>query len=280
MINSLVQPTLIEKYNRFSYSIKSSIKNMPDTNSSQHDIDENNEKKQIKEFFNQMKEGICVEIGSNEPVSICSQSMHLERDLNWKCVLVEPNPSLANKTRKLRPSAIVVQLGCTSVNEKKTTFLNIPLDINNNEITGHASLEINADEHNYSNHKSLKIKTDTLTNILRLNNINNIDFLSIDVEGTELEVLLGLDFKSYRPKLILLEDKHLYLKKHILLKNKGYKLVQRLNRNCWYIPKEIPSPSVSLMAKIKLLKRIYLSIWLRKASYSLLHRSLRPFKTL
>ena len=54
-----------------------------------------------------------------------------------------------------------------------------------------------------------------------------------------MEVLLGLDFNLYQPQLILLEDKHLYLKKHFFLKQKGYKLVQRLNRNCWYIPKEL-----------------------------------------
>ena len=40
----------------------------------------------------------------------------------------------------------------------------------------------------------------------------------------------------------------------VILKQKGYKLVQRLNRNCWYIPKEITSPSVSIVSKIKLFK--------------------------
>jgi hypothetical protein len=63
-----------------------------------------------------------------------------------------------------------------------------------------------------------------------------IDLLSIDVEGAEMEVLKGLDFEVYKPKLILLEDKYLYLKKHLYLKKKGYALVRRLNRNCWYIP--------------------------------------------
>ena len=75
--------------------------------------------------------------------------------------------------------------------------------------------------------------------------------IKIDVEGAELDVLLGLDFNLYRPKLILLEDKHLYLKKHLLLKSQGYKLVQRLNRNCWYIPKQLKSPPVLFKSKLK-----------------------------
>ena len=32
-----------------------------------------------------------------------------------------------------------------------------------------------------------------------------IDFISIDVEGFELNVLKGLDFKKYKPKLVVLE---------------------------------------------------------------------------
>ena len=110
--------------------------------------------------------------------------------------------------------------------------------------------------------------------------INKIDFLSIDVEGTEMEVLLGLDFNLYHPKLILLEDKHLYLKKHLFLKKNGYKLVQRLNRNSWYIPKEIKFKSRSFKGKLKLLKRMYLSIWFKKIHYAFTHKTLSPFKTL
>lgn len=52
-----------------------------------------------------------------------------------------------------------------------------------------------------------KIKIDTLNNVIKNSKINskNIDFLSIDVEGNELNVLKGLNFKSYRPKIISIE---------------------------------------------------------------------------
>ena len=64
---------------------------------SNHDLAEENEKEQIREYFKNKKNGICVEVGSNEPVSIFSQSWHLEDKLNWRCVLIEPNPDLAAK---------------------------------------------------------------------------------------------------------------------------------------------------------------------------------------
>jgi FkbM family methyltransferase len=258
-----------------SINISKNINNL-----SKHDKDEENEKNEIRKFFNQIKNGVCIEVGSNEPNSLCSQSLHLEQKLNWQCVLIEPNPSLARKAIKNRPKAIVCEVACTFPNNMEKLILNIPLDDNNIEITGHASLEKNADEHNYHNHNSIEVKTDTLTNILQSKKINNIDFLSIDVEGTELDVLLGLDFNLYQPRLILLEDKHLYLKKHFILKQNGYKLVQRLNRNSWYIPKDLKFKSTSLKRKIKLFKRMYISIWFKKIHYSLRHKTFAPFKTL
>ena len=51
-----------------------------------------------------------------------------------------------------------------------------------------------------------KIITLKLTNILLKNKVDkNFDILVIDVEGFELNVLLSLDFKLFKPKLIIIE---------------------------------------------------------------------------
>ena len=52
-----------------------------------------------------------------------------------------------------------------------------------------------------------KIETETLNNILINSKFANkrIDFLSIDVEGNELNVLKGFNLKKYKPTIILLE---------------------------------------------------------------------------
>ncbi|MFC1887139.1 FkbM family methyltransferase [Thermodesulfobacteriota bacterium] len=245
-----------------------------------HDLKEENEKEQIRKYFNYKKNGVCVEVGSNEPISVCSQSWHLEDKLDWKCVLIEPNPDLFVKTKNIRPKTTIHNCACVSDEQTDYVELHIPLSDKGESITGHASLEKNIDEHNYKRHKSIKVKANTLNHILKQDRIKIIDLLSIDVEGAELEVLKGIDFQCFRPKLILLEDKHLYLAKHKYLKNEGYDLVQRLNRNCWYIPKGETIPEVKIIDKIMLMKRLYLSVWFNKAKYSLRHRTLKPFKTL
>ena len=52
-----------------------------------------------------------------------------------------------------------------------------------------------------------KIKTSTLNKVIE-NSIykdQKINFISIDVEGYELNVLKGFDFKKYKPDLVVLE---------------------------------------------------------------------------
>ncbi len=248
-------------------------------NRNPQEIIEDAEKQEVRNYFDNKHEGIFVDVGGNEPVSRYSQSWHLESVLNWSGLLIEPNPGLAAKARELRPASTVCEYACTSPEKVGETELFIPLK-DGSEETGHASLEKNVDEHNYSEHNAIKIKSTTLTDLLEKNNIRKIDFLSIDVEGMEMDVLLGLDFEKYRPSLILMEDKHLYLNKHYFLKKKGYVLMKRANENCWYVPadgKKVPQP---LKARIKLLKRLYLSIWLRKIKYALRHKTLKSFKTL
>lgn len=119
-----------------------------------------------------------------------------------------------------------------------------------------------------------------MTKILQLEHVSNVDLLSIDVEGAELDVLLGLDLQKYKPRLILLEDKHLYLPKHRYLKENRYNIVPRLNRNCWYIPKDTKGPTTSFSLQLRLCKRMYISIWFRKIEYVIRHRNWEPFQTL
>ena len=66
----------------------------------------------------------------------------------------------------------------------------------------------------------------------------SFDFLSIDVEGHEIEVLRGFDIGRWRPRLILLEDHVANLSRHRYLTAAGYRIVRRYENNGWYVPRD------------------------------------------
>jgi hypothetical protein len=69
----------------------------------------------------------------------------------------------------------------------------------------------------------------TLSNILDQQGITEIDFLSLDVEGFEKQVLLGLDFTRHRPRYILVEERYSDEVKSILLAY--YEIVDMLSHH-------------------------------------------------
>ena len=63
---------------------------------------------------------------------------------------------------------------------------------------------LNTEKYSLIETKSLSVKP--LYNVLQNQNITQpIDFMSIDVEGLDLEVLKGNDWNKYRPELLLIE---------------------------------------------------------------------------
>ena len=241
--------------------------------------DEATEKDLVRAYFGHKRGGVYVEVGANDPTSPESQSHHLETKLSWTGLLVEPIPYLAQLARDERPAAVVCECACTAPDKVGKLELLIP-KLKGELMTGHASLEANIDEHNYQEFEKITVNAVTLASLCAEKNITHIDLLSIDVEGAELDVLLGADLGRLQPKVILLEDKHLYLFKHRFLVKSGYVLAQRHNRNCWYIRNGQALPKVGFAQKFKLWKRMYISIWVKKIAYAIRHRTWKPFLTL
>jgi len=83
----------------------------------------------------------------------------------------------------------------------------------------HSKSAINTLEKKISNFQNAKVKkiinvdTVTLNQLLFKNNIKKIDFLSVDVEGHEINVLNGFNIKKYSPQLVVVEFLDLKMKK-------------------------------------------------------------------
>jgi len=61
--------------------------------------------------------------------------------------------------------------------------------------------------------KVKKINTTTLNNVVESSKfkVNKINFLSIDIEGHEINVLKGFDIKKYSPDIVIIKSMLIYL---------------------------------------------------------------------
>jgi FkbM family methyltransferase len=94
-----------------------------------------------------------------------------------------------------------------------------------------------------------------------------IDFLSIDVEGHEIEVLHGFDLARWRPRVILIEiliEDHVgNLDKLRYLRRAGYRLVRHSQFNGWYVPNGT-TIAIDWGDRWRMLRKYYLGLPFRK----------------
>ena len=181
----------------------------------------------IDNFFKN-KTGLYVDVGAYHPLELSNTYLLYKR--KWKGINIDINSLSIEYFDFLRPNDINLNLGVARKNSTKMIYFQknkSPLN----------TLNLMHAKKIFSNtFKQKKIKTKTLTNILDKTKFKRkeIDFLNIDTEGSDLEVLKSLDFKKYKPKLICVElidhfgPDQKKIKKHKIykfLKDKKYKLV-------------------------------------------------------
>jgi FkbM family methyltransferase len=209
----------------------------------------------VREFFGGARSGFFVEVGANDPHAL-SQTWHLET-LGWTGVLIEPQPDMAAKLVSARAAAVFAA-ACTSPENAGRTM---PL-----YVAGPLS-SLSRDRMAYGAQPELVIEvpTRTLDSILEEAGAPApIDFLSVDVEGHELEVLRGFSFTRWRPRLIVVEDHVEGLAKHWFMQSNGYRLIRRVGHNGWYVPRD-SDVRASWCERWRILRKYYLALPFRIA---------------
>lgn len=176
--------------------------------------------RKMLEFIN-FKNGFYIECGANDGVNQ-SNTWHFEKRLGWHGILIEPQPNVFLNLKKNRSKKNFFE-NCILKSEKiKKKFKTMHLVPGDTLITRSTKI---------SNRFTIKIKViaKTLNSILIKNNApNEIDFFSLDVEGDELNVLKGINFKKYKFRFILIETK-IFVKINNFLRNKNYSFLKKLS---------------------------------------------------
>jgi FkbM family methyltransferase len=217
------------------------------------------EKRGIRDFFQSRSAGYFIEIGANDPQN-GSQTWQLEQ-LGWTGLLVEPMQMHYDKLVSARPRSRVVRAACSSPEKRGTGTLHLA------QHNGFNTLEKNVDDQGVQYLNSETVRLVALDDLLNEQPPKRVDFLSIDVEGTELDVLKGFDLARWQPELLLIEDKVNNLHKHLYLKRHGYRLLRRTALNSWYVPKAHPARA-TFPESLRLVRKYYLGLPFRKFRHS------------
>jgi FkbM family methyltransferase len=183
--------------------------------------------------------GYAVEVGAADGV-FTSPTFALEK-LGWSVLCVEPNPIFAAKARRNR--AFVVEAAASDFNDDSYPFTvcNVDHDCKLHEMQGGSSLIVQHGELERlgwapKGTYEIQVKVRTLNRLLSEAGFYDLDFLSIDTEGTEDAVLRGLNLHILRPRLIVVENWPGVNKSDHILLPLGYRRIERVmgNYTDWY----------------------------------------------
>ena len=151
--------------------------------------------KRILEYIKDIKYGFYIEAGAYDGI-LQSTTKFLEDEYNWSGMLIEPSPKVFKILENNRPDNININKCLVSSKYKYKTitgsFDNGPMSSVNNM-------------RNIQDAEIISVPCDTLENILNINFIKHIDFMTIDTEGYEFEVLEGMNLNINRPTYLLIE---------------------------------------------------------------------------
>jgi FkbM family methyltransferase len=164
--------------------------------------------------------GYFIEVGAGDGINF-SNTYLLEKNFNWNGILIEPNKTFYEACLESRKCKIVNKLLLNRENQKVRFYEKNIGEFSHSEGFGNLSASEVKSEYEVETIKFEEIFNDSNLTL-------EIDFLSIDTEGSESEILQSIDFSQFKPTVICIE--HNYDKRNRIfflkyLSKKGYKLI-------------------------------------------------------
>ena len=195
----------------------------------------------VNRILKKIKKGFYVDIGAYHPYKgSLTYNLYSRK---WNGMNLDISKSSIDLFNIARPSDININCAVSEFNGETFYYENSPINQQNSLIP--------QDE----NQKKIKIQSYKLSEILKMQNIDSVDYINIDTEGNELEVLMGIDFSKINPTLFTIEDNSFDLnneikkKKIIYLKEKNYELINIIGVTMFFVKKDSVS-EISELIKI------------------------------
>ena len=187
------------------------------------------EDKKILRLFKKKKYGTYLDLGCFHPIR--QNNTYLFHRLGWKGINIDLNPLTIELFNVARPNDLNLCVAISGKKGSKNLFFDHELSSLNTINKNHTLFLKKA--FNRISLKSRKIKTDTLNNILKKYKVKKIDFMNMDIEGNELEVLKTINFSKIDIKVICIEivNYEFYSKQIKINKNKIFSILKKNKYN-------------------------------------------------
>ena len=195
----------------------------------------------INRIFKNKKNGMYIDVGCYHPYKGSLTAKLYNK--NWNGINIDLSKTSIDLFNIVRKRDINLNVAISNFDGETSYYENSPIN-QQNSLT-----KINNEQ------TKIKIKSHTLNSILKNNSIEMFDYLNIDVEGSELEVIEGIDLIKYHPSLITIENNNLsledYLKDnvHNILTSNDYVFVNKIGVTNFFLDKKL-SNEISKLIKI------------------------------
>ena len=200
------------------------------------------EDKFIINLFEKNFKGKFLDVGCYHPTR--HNNTYLMYKKGWSGINIDLNPLTIELFNFMRPRDININTGISDSNsEKKLYFID---ELNTQNTLDENQLNFLKNHHNIKDHEIIekKIKTENLNTILDEHKYYHIDFMNLDIEGHELNVLKTINFQKIVIRYLCIEmiehnkqssENNDKIKDLLILNN--YELIKKFDYN--YIYKKI-----------------------------------------
>lgn len=189
----------------------------------------------LKSFFGEDSKGFVVDVGAADGIRY-SNSRYLIDELGWSGLLVEPHPTFFDRIKSLYEDSNKVSVVNAAVYSKEGEM---PFYVYGRDEHAQVSTLSETFKDKVTRVHGDKFEAEpTQVRVLKLSSIlegvKNIDFLSIDCEGVDMEVLLSNDWEKHRPSLVCVEHSMPKDDLHEFLSSVGYTFLQATEGNSFF----------------------------------------------
>lgn len=153
----------------------------------------------IDRFFHFKKDGFYVDIGASHPQDASNTKIFYDK--GWRGINVEPNPGRIALFARERPRDINLNIGVGSTAQRAAFYQFEPATFSTFSRAEATMLE----ETGFHLKRTVEVPVKRLEDILDAYSVSTIDFMSVDTEGLEMEVLDSNNWRKYRPTLLCIE---------------------------------------------------------------------------